>query len=164
MAVRQIKGLRWARRLAGRPSCIPQGRPRLACKKAGLRYEAALAAALPQAAHGVWWEFEDAEGHGYCQTDLLWQRQGLPPVVLEAKLSWVAVGHLQLEQLYGPVVEMALGQQPKLVLVTRRLTSGAVGCHVSYDLQSALVAPGRSVLLWLGKSALGPARQPALAA
>lgn len=155
MTHRKVVGLRWAR-LGDGPS-LPMRRPRGA-KALGIRYERALARALPSAIHGQWWEYEDLNGHGWCQTDLI-LLVGSEIVVLEAKYSWVEKGHEQMEELYLPVVSMALGQTPLAIQVCKNLRYGAR--HVSPDLASALALArrSRSVLHWLGVGPLlGEAR------
>lgn len=73
----------------------------------GLRYERAIAEALPGWTHGQWFEYEDRKGLGWCQVDLL-QSRPHSASLLEVKLSWVPEGQQQLEQ-YQEVVECALG-------------------------------------------------------
>lgn len=159
--MRTIRGLKWARALPARPSCIPQGRPRGA-KAQGLRYERALAAMLPAARHGQWFEFEDLGGRGYCQVDLLLDRPEGGLLILEAKYTWTFEGHQQIEGLYVPVVERAWGMRAKGVVVAKRLVPGVVGvAKVVGTLEEASAwASGRVVLHWLGKGALthGPKR------
>lgn len=118
MAHREVSGLQWAVPCA-RPGCIPRSRPRGA-KAAGLRYERELAKALPQAKHGQWWEFRDARGRGFCQTDLLLPL-GTGTLVLEAKYTWTPEGHSQLERLYLPVVRKAGHSWAVGVVVCRAL-------------------------------------------
>lgn len=151
MGHRKISGLRWARATDEGPNWgVKRAR---GAKAMGHRYERALAAALPSATHGQWWEFEDANGRGYCQTDLLIQKDDLA-IILEAKYSWVLEGHTQLEELYFPVVRMALGRMPLGVVVCKNLRYGAQGVHS--DLDSAIRDSrwGRSVLHWLGTGPL----------
>jgi hypothetical protein len=146
MSHRKVVGLKWAR--LGEGPELPIRRPRGA-KALGLRYERALARALPGAIHGQWWEYEDLNGHGWCQTDLI-LRVGSNIVVLEAKYSWVEKGHEQMEELYFPVVEEALGTWPLGVQVCKNLRQGAR--HVSSTLEQSIdqARVGRSVLHWLG--------------
>ncbi len=176
MSPRQVCGLRWARRLEARPGFIPVARPRRADKKAGLRYENAIARVLPEAEHGVWWEFEDRAGLGWCQTDFVLQGQGPAPgrvLVLEAKLTWTWEGHRQLEGLYLPVVQMATAPRAKGlalpvvgVLVARRLTPEAPErASISRSLEEAVqgAASGhRSVLHWIGRGQLAAGRSRAI--
>lgn len=148
---RIVHGLKWAKALEKRPACIPQGRPRGA-KAAGLRYERSLAKALPVAKHGQWFEFEDEHGRGYCQVDLMLQLlSGI--LILEAKYTWTAEGHLQLEQLYIPVVSAAWGLPTRGLVVCKKLVPEMSGVAVAGDLDTALkyIACGqRCALHWLG--------------
>lgn len=110
MAFRIIDGLKWASKCE-RPSCIPEARPGRGPKGMGIRYERALSWALPEAVHGQWFEFEDSRGLGYCQTDLLLEQGPSRVLCLECKYTWTPIGHMQLERLYRPVVEEALGRE-----------------------------------------------------
>lgn len=112
---RKIEGLKFAN-LRSKPSIIGVQRARGA-KAHGVRFERALAKAIPLARHGQWFEFIDANGYGFCQTDLLLEFQSCA-FVLEAKYTWTIQGHFQLDKLYLPVVAMALGKP----------TFGAVVC------------------------------------
>lgn len=135
---RVIRGLRWAKECA-RPACIPIARPR-GVKAAGLRYERALARALPGTLPGRWFEFEDAAGHGFCQTDLLLGWEG-HACVLECKYTWTREGHQQLEELYLPVVQAALSRPVLGLQVCRRLVPELTreGVQVVSSLQAGLV-------------------------
>jgi hypothetical protein len=148
---RIIHGLKWARALDSRPACIPASRPRGA-KAAGLRYERALARALPAAKHGQWFEFEDEHGRGYCQVDLMIQLlSGV--LILEAKYTWCPEGHCQIEQLYMPVVAEAWGMPVAGLVVCKKLIPYMPGVAVAGDLDMALrhIAVGRRCALhWLG--------------
>jgi len=154
MGHRVVVGLKWARP-CGRPGCIPRSRPRGA-KAQGVRYERALAKALPAARHGQWWEFEDRNGLGFCQTDLIWEADGRM-VVLEVKYTWVWSGHTQLEQLYRPVVEAATGMGVSGIVVCKNLIPEIPRTvHVTGELGAALglaKAGALCALHWLG---LGP--------
>jgi len=114
---RVVRGLRWAR-MCERPPCIPQGRARGA-KGKGVAYERQLAAFLPHASYGQWFEFEDSSGLGYCQVDLLLPDGDLL-ICLEAKYTWTMDAHRELRDLYLPVV----GE------VTRKEVRGVVVCKV----------------------------------
>lgn len=119
MAHRRIKGLRYVRALDDKPVSIPTSRPR-GVKALGPRYEKAIESVLPNAKRGQWFEFVDSNGQGYCQVDFVLQRDGFV-VLLEAKHTWTLEGHLQLEQLYKPVVEMLTGMPTLGVVVCKRL-------------------------------------------
>jgi hypothetical protein len=154
---RIIIGLQRAEKLAKRPSFIPAGRPR-GVKALGVRYERSLARSMPWMTPGQWWRFVDGEGEGWCQTDLIVER-GNFSLVLEAKLSWVAEGHSQLEKLYKPVVERALGKPMLGIVVTKYLKPNIPRwVKVEGDFESALraSAAGRpSVWHWLGGDCAG---------
>ena len=119
---RRIEGLKWAK-ACERPLGMPVGRPRGA-KRLGVKYEKDFAQACPQAKHGVWFEFLDANGPGHCQVDFL-MRAGETLVVLETKYTWTQVGHSQILQLYKPVLEAAYGLRVAGVVVCKNLTPGA---------------------------------------
>lgn len=156
---RVIDGLVWARTCQPPPMFAGKRRSRGA-KAQGLRYERALAKALPTAVHGQWFEFKDRRGAGWCQPDLLLAVAG-GLLVLEAKYTWILEGHLQIEKLYRPVVAKASGKRVFglvvcKVLVPEALDSGAV---ITGDWQKAVdiaTAGGRVVLQWLPKAPLAP--------
>jgi hypothetical protein len=136
MAKRVIRELRWAR-MCSRPPGIPVGRARGA-KGRGVTYERDLARFLPLAAHGQWFEFEDAEGLGYCQTDLILSLEDVV-AVFEAKYTWTIDGLRELRDLYLPVVGEALIKPVSGVMVCRVLTSEVRGLvPLASDLDHAL--------------------------
>lgn len=148
--IRQIRGLEFARP-ARRPAGLPIGRPRGA-KLAGLRYERGLAAEMPEARHGQWFEYRDEAGPGVCQTDLLLGRDGRC-LVLEVKYTWTIEGHRQLEWLYLPVVSAAIARPTLGVVVCRRLVEGMAGVKVARSLDEAFEAAAagkRTAWHWLG--------------
>ena len=149
MSHRVIKGLRWSRPCA-RPSCIPQSRPRGA-KGKGLTYERKLAKRLTELNHGQWFEFEDSNGHGYCQTDFIAASQGVL-YVLECKYTWVIQGHLQIEQLYLPVLQAAQALPVFGFVVCKNLTSQMPKLQIAASIGEAqeLAQVGRTVWHWLG--------------
>jgi len=143
--------------LSERPKVIPIGRPR-GVKALGLRYERELAKVLSGARRGVWFEFEDSRGHGFCQVDFLVPVGGRP-VVLEAKYTWTLEGHEELEGLYLPVMRGVRGLERALGLVVcKKLTEGTLASARSFgDLTSAVEwAEGgeRAVLHWIGNGPL----------
>lgn len=150
-----VSGLRWAKE-SHRPVGLSKSKSRGA-KAAGLRYEKALAKALPIAKHGQWFEFEDLTRRGYCQPDLL---VSLGPVVLvlEAKYTWTMVGHSQLNQLYLPVVERALRRRAVGVVVCRALTPETPKESIFSTLLGAVTfaATGRPAVLHWFSGSLGP--------
>lgn len=132
--------------LCAKPDCIPVARPRKASKKHGLRYEKALARAIPYAQHGQWIEFWDSNGHHYCQPDLLLALKG--PLgsfhaVLEAKLGDAEAARAQLQRLYKPVLRCLLRAEPACIVVVRHLgeLNAVYGQkRVHLELESALFA------------------------
>ncbi len=155
---RQIEGLRWAKELPTRPACVPIGRPR-GQKAWGIRYERSVGAELPDGSRmGIWFEFQDSNGRGFCQVD------GLVPMglgcvgVLEIKYTWTQSAFDELRWLYLPVVAFALGVRVKGVQVCKVLTPQAQ--WVSGDLKGALAGAGLATWHCLG---LTPkARRPRL--
>lgn len=146
---RVISGLKWARALDTRPAGIPVGRPRGA-KRHGVKYERDFAKALPEAVHGQWFEFWDANGYGVCQPDLM-LRVGDSIVILECKYTWVPGAYWQVEKLYKPVVEAAGGLRAYGVTVCKNLTPEAPKSTPSLEeaIRRAMLGRGESVLHWL---------------
>lgn len=160
--MRTVKGLIWAKPLEKRPAKLPKARAKRGAKAAGLRYERALAEALPLAKHGQWFEFEDLSGLGWCQTDLLLQTPfGI--AVLEAKYTWVEEGHRQVEGLYLPILERCYPSQPVFGLVVCKvLTLATPRQMICRELSSALyrAASGLSTIFHWPGAALGPLALP----
>jgi hypothetical protein len=125
--VRQVVGLRWARKIEGKPAFIPLSRPRGA-KGEGMRYERALAKGLgAKFRYGMWWEFKDDGGIGVCQTDFFGMAKQWA-ILLESKLTWTMDAEEQLHGLYIPVVAMALDiprSQVLPIVVCKYLTRSA---------------------------------------
>lgn len=109
MAHHIIRGLALASEHPG-PACYTakRRRPRGA-KGVGVKYEKDLARKLgPSARHGQWFEFYDASGRGYAQTDfLLFASDGV--FCLEAKLGNIELGMRQFALLYRPLLEHIYG-------------------------------------------------------
>lgn len=84
-----------------------------------MRYEKALAAAIPRAEHGQWFEFKDLNGPGHCQMDLIIEGQKRI-VVIECKLTDVHQGFEQLKELYFPIVQMVWPDKKPLGIVAAR--------------------------------------------
>ena len=133
--------------------CIPVGRPR-GVKALGVRYERELAKELWEAKRGVWFEFEDQRGHGFCQVDFLMKwgsgEAAKRPLVIEVKHTWTREAREELERLYLPIVWLASGREPIGVVICKRLTPEAP--RAVSDLESAALyaAP----LHWIGKGPL----------
>jgi len=149
---RYVAGLTQAHRLPGRPTCIPLARPRASSKLYGLRYERSVAQCT-SGQHGVWFSFHDANGPGYCQTDVLLGLDG-GIVVLECKLTEVEEARRQLSYLYIPVVARALGKPAKGIVVTRHLTRETNPSNVCTSLGEALKRATSEyfpTLHWIGR-------------
>lgn len=117
MGFRQIVGLQYAA-MCLRPAHIPKSRPK-GSKAAGLRFEKALAAAIPRADHGQWFEFRDLNGPGHCQMDLVIEGQKRI-VIIECKLTEVEQGVEQLRELYFPIAEKVWPDKKPLGIVAAR--------------------------------------------
>lgn len=154
MTVRIISGLRYASICSKPPHAQGISRPRGA-KAHGLRYERLVAKHLPVARHGQWFQFIDANGHGTCQTDLLLEFEDLV-VVLEAKYTWTLMGHVQVERLYRPVVERAMGKPCVGLVICKALRDEVEmgSAMVVHRLMDALAwcQRKRTVLHWLGEA------------
>lgn len=110
---------------AGAPTNYPPA-PTRGSRAVGLRYERAFAGALEAlypgtSDHNPWFYFEDANGPGYCQPDLL-LAYGQDLFVIEAKLTDCEAGRLQLRELYLPVLRHVLGNRVFGLTVSRNLT------------------------------------------
>jgi hypothetical protein len=113
-------------------------------KALGVKYEKDLRKALgTRARAGVWFEFEDRYGLGWCQVDFLVPELG---VVLEAKYTWKAEAHQELSGLYLPVVSAALGPC-KGIVVCRNLLPECASIPVFGDLISAVESSRPRVIL-----------------
>ena len=151
---RVVKGLLEAHPCL-KPRGIPQNRPRGA-KAMGLRFERAVAKALPDAAHGQWFDFQDSNGPGYCQPDLFFVFPDCV-VVLECKYTWVPAAQGQIFDLYAPVLGKVFGRPVGGIVVCKNLT-GATPLDLVVDdyFQAirdahAFPSPPYPVLHWLGK-------------
>lgn len=170
MTIRMVKGLKWARPTT-RPGCILIGRPRGA-KRAGVKYERDLAIAMPHLVHGQWFEFEDLNGHGYCQVDFLWHYGDESVGILESKYTWTEDGHRQIERLYRPVLEGAGWRNIWGIVVCKKLIPNMGSVH-STDVEIAITRAKegkRSTWCWIGGfvpqprfGAFGPNHDRALA-
>lgn len=154
---RNVVGLKWAKRCE-RPSCVPNGGLRgvRGRKREGIKFERNFAAAMgrrePEAEFGVWFEFEDTNGRGFCEVDGLTDVRGAP-TVMECKLSRVDEGLEELKGLYLPIVHAALGVRPRGVIVAKYVSRRKCPAVVvsSWDgVRQELRVPGAvPVLHWL---------------
>lgn len=123
---RVVVGLRRVQALASRPSYIPKSRRLRGSKAQGLTYEKKigkrLAAVWPGVHSGQWFEFEDANGHGCCQTDhfVVLEHHIL---LVECKLTETWVGFSQIDLLYRPVLEKFFGLPVIGVMACRHLVT-----------------------------------------
>ena len=143
MGHRVIAGLRYAMPCE-KPSCIPQSRPRGA-KRLGAKYEKDFAKALQQhygnaVVFGQWFHFNDCNGGGYCQTDLLVRLPG-ECLIFECKLTDTPRARSQLTKLYFPVVGCCWGLPTRGIVVTRHLTAESNLAVVVDQLAGALAGP-----------------------
>lgn len=148
MSHRAVNGLLWARQALRAPHREPKRKR--GAKAIGIRYEKALAKALPSARHGLWFEFCDTNGRGYCQPDFLIELLGAP-FVLEAKLRDVSGGLAQIMELYQPVLREVLGQPVFGIAIVRTLSVLPPRVVAWHNLREAALAALRgtpSVLLW----------------
>ena len=167
---RKVDRLAWARPCS-RPNVLPRRKVDYRNLKAvGLRYERAVGIAVERlrignVLRGQWFEFFDANGHGYCQPDILVIRRD-DVVVLECKLTEVDEAEAQLEDLYVHVVRRVYKLPVKGIVVARHLTRLTNTARVYDGLQAALQAsdgtlPGHSPILhWIGRGPIdhkGPA-------
>jgi len=135
--MREVRGLKWARVLSAKPGCIPQGHPRGA-KARGVKYEGALAK-LPgfcETPHGVWVEFDDANGHGYAQVDFVFK--GSVPIAVEAKLTWTLMAYIQLRRLYIPLLRYLWSAPVGGIVVCQNLTRETPKVDVVGNLAEAM--------------------------
>lgn len=133
---RQISKLKTATALLERPSAIPQSRPRGA-KAAGIRFEKAVFEALCGGIRGQWFSFEDENGWGYCQPDIIYPF--LPDffAVIEVKYTLVPGAHQKLSNLYLPVVSKALKAPAAGVVIVKNLDPRYRRGKIYTDLRAA---------------------------
>lgn len=154
---RFVSQLRWAQCAAKGPFDKPRrisGR-----KRAGLKYESDLAKRLPQALHGQWINFADANGPGWAQPDFLVEFAFSDAMlILETKYTWVAEAYSQIEHLYKPLVEHIWRKPAFGVVVAKVLTPDCKALPVYRSLDEAALAAcseGKTVLWhWIGSGPL----------
>jgi len=138
--VREIHDLRWVKTLEARPKCIPQGRPR-GVEAAGVRFERDVEAHLSAfgASRGVWFEYHDAQGHGFAQVDFLWRQRDYI-IVGEAKLTWCTLAYMQLRKLYFPLLRTLFGLPVGGLVVCKNVTRETPRESVTSEVALALRA------------------------
>ena len=136
-----------------RPPWIKANRPRGA-KAAGLRYERALAKAVPLALHGQWFQYRTSDGPAWCQTDLLLLGKKRA-IVIEVKLSDYLGARVQVQNLYLPVLRAAYPHlEPFGVIVLRSLEQVPADIEVFESLAPALRSSDVPLVHWLGHGAV----------
>ena len=147
----RIEGTLHSARHISAPGFAKPGRSRGA-KAKGRAYEKAVGRfALPKAVAGQWWEAEDATGKFFCQTDFVLRWRDVL-VVVEAKYTWTMDGHRQAQELYAPIVELAMKRRTVGLVVCKRLVPGApkVCERVDDAIGQALAGAALPVWQWLG--------------
>jgi hypothetical protein len=146
--------LRWAHSLENRPAFLPAHRAGKNAKGVGIRYERALAKGLgAKFRHGLWWEFKDESGIGYCQTDFFAKaKQWI--ILLETKLTWTIEAEEQLYGLYVPVVACALSipkSQILPIVVCKNLTketARSIGSTLKESIQLSMETNAPFCSVW----------------
>lgn len=144
MTHRKVVGLLWAR-LCESPFSGTK-RPR-GTKGQGLRYEHLVAKAIPIATHGQWFEFCDANGPGFCSTDLL-LNLGHSIAILECKLTDWPEAKEQVDELYRPIVKMVFNRPALGVVVAKGLSHKTNTQLVVPTLAQALFIALRQTPTW----------------
>ena len=132
--------------LGSRPNCIPKARARGSAAR-GLTYERKVGKYLktlfPNLKSGVWFQYQDGSGPGYCQPDHFVK---LPnqTLLVECKLSEKQSGYSQMLDLYRPILEQTYGLPVTCVLAARHIVSRR---KLILDVRDALATPGE-VYLW----------------
>lgn len=154
---RQVVGLKTATLLAERPSCIPLSRPRGA-KAAGLRFEKALASHLKGCLHGQWFEYEDFNGFGYCQSDIIFSFLPSYLCIIEAKYTFVPGAHAKLANLYIPIISKALKAPCCGVVIVKNLDPryrrGRLFTSLPAAAESSFNSGYPSLIQWSGQALL----------
>jgi len=133
---RRIAGLQWTA-LAENPWPAPRAS---GAKGRGLRFERAVAKALPGVLHGQWFKFFDNNGKGFCSPDLLFVCGGRL-IVGECKLSDWDEADVQLLSLYIPVLRTFWQDEILPVVVAKYLTPFTQKSRVVGTWDAALAHP-----------------------
>ena len=135
----------------------PKAKPRGLAAKAGLRYEERVHKELLwhcqrgnaiRVEHNPWFNFHDVFGTSNCSPDFLLWLANDKVIVIEVKLTWVAVAAHKLTDLYAPVIGHALQGEANGIsplVICRNITREAP--TASYSLREALASPFR-LLQW----------------
>lgn len=157
MGHRVIKGLKWARLDEIGPG-FGVSRPRGA-KRAGIKYEKDLADAFHgKAAHGKWIKFEDQNGIGFAQPDILFPFN-VELFIVESKYTWVPEASTQISLLYKPLLEYIYSSNKICGIVACKVITqfGATRQVVCSNMEQAINLSRNGqipVLHWLGSGPL----------
>ncbi len=148
-APRRIEGLHWVH-----PRANPWPKTRLrGTRAAGLRFQRAVARAIPLGQADQWFEFSDRHGLGYCSPDLILVGSRLI-VALECKLTAVPEADAQLADLYLPILAHHYGREARGIVVVRHLRPQVDQSRVRTALRDCLKDASESffpILHWLGR-------------
>lgn len=143
---RVIDDLRVCALLSARPKFIPRPGGK-GSKALGRTYQNKVGKFIrrkfPDLVTGQWFEYVDANGRGWCETDhyLVFEDQ---VILFECKLTQTHVAFLQMDELYKPILRKIYGKPVTGVQVCKHLTER--GRSIT-DVREALIRPG-SNLLW----------------
>jgi hypothetical protein len=148
---RAVDGLRACEWRAPRKAARPKGLG--AAARAGIKYEAEFADHLLENSKGYvrigpWIYFEDANGWGYCQPDMVlnsWERIYL----FECKLSFTyRRAYKEMRDLYKPLLHELFGGAPiTCVQVCRHLKPSAKRTTVVHELDEVFECPKTQLTL-----------------
>jgi hypothetical protein len=101
---------------------------------------------------GRWFEFEDKNGLGYCQPDVIVAMTKYV-VVGECKLTETQQGRNQIEYLYKPILSYFFHREVKGVVISRHLTRETQRELVCDNMELAISKSNGVIptLHWLGK-------------
>jgi hypothetical protein len=148
-APRRVEGLQWVF-----PRANPWPRARLrGSRAAGIRFQKAVARAIPGSTTDLWFEFLDAHGLGCCSPDIILNIRGTL-YVLECKLTAVPEADAQLGGLYLPILAHYTGREARGIVVVRHLRPQIDTSRVRADLRACLHDATPTyfpILHWLGR-------------
>lgn len=126
-------------------------RPRGATR-AGVKFEREVAKAFGAGAiPGQWFEFFDAAGRGFCQTDLLIHRPEAT-YCIECKLGNTVAGKAQFRELYKPVLECVYRKPAYGIVIARYVSDDPEPTRICMSFAEAVIRASREgacpTLLW----------------
>ena len=120
----------------------------------GVSYEKRLAKKIPKAKHGLWFEFCDAYGRGFCSPDLVLERTNAI-IVIEAKLSNYPEAIAQLSGLYVPILSRVYGKPVLPLVALKYLNPNSPLDRVFGTLREAINCKHEyPILHWIGRGPL----------